>query len=136
MIRVGFVSLFAVFYFILARKWVDDLLIRISFLNLLYCFAGLSEWISFLFSSFIFFDVPVFFLGIFVCLSAAPCPRCGHDKAYFKTMQIRSADEPESRFYRCVKWYHTPLCLCIHRSLRPPPKKTKAKIYLYINVAL
>ncbi|KAG7528042.1 Transcription factor S [Arabidopsis thaliana x Arabidopsis arenosa] len=33
----------------------------------------------------------------------APCPRCGHDKAYFKSMQIRSADEPESRFYRCLK---------------------------------
>ncbi|KAF8107155.1 hypothetical protein N665_0126s0071 [Sinapis alba] len=37
----------------------------------------------------------------------APCPRCGHDKAYFKTMQIRSADEPESRFYRCVKCEQT-----------------------------
>ncbi|VVA89680.1 unnamed protein product [Arabis nemorensis] len=33
----------------------------------------------------------------------APCPRCGHNKAYFKSMQIRSADEPESRFYRCLK---------------------------------
>uniref|UniRef100_A0A1J3DJL8 DNA-directed RNA polymerase subunit n=1 Tax=Noccaea caerulescens TaxID=107243 RepID=A0A1J3DJL8_NOCCA len=31
------------------------------------------------------------------------CPRCGHDKAYFRSMQIRSADEPESRFYRCLK---------------------------------
>ncbi|EOA32313.1 hypothetical protein CARUB_v10015575mg [Capsella rubella] len=33
----------------------------------------------------------------------APCPRCGHDKACFKSMQIRSGDEPESRFYRCLK---------------------------------
>ncbi|XP_010542786.1 PREDICTED: DNA-directed RNA polymerase III subunit RPC10 [Tarenaya hassleriana] len=33
----------------------------------------------------------------------AVCPRCNHDRAYFKSMQIRSADEPESRFYRCLK---------------------------------
>lgn len=31
------------------------------------------------------------------------CPECGHDKAYWWMQQTRSADEPSTRFYRCVK---------------------------------
>jgi len=31
------------------------------------------------------------------------CPECGHDKAYFWTKQTRASDEPETKFYRCVK---------------------------------
>uniref|UniRef100_A0A7S2STF7 DNA-directed RNA polymerase subunit n=1 Tax=Rhizochromulina marina TaxID=1034831 RepID=A0A7S2STF7_9STRA len=31
------------------------------------------------------------------------CPACGHDEAYFMQIQIRSADEPMSSFYKCVK---------------------------------
>mmetsp|Transcript_63936 Transcript_63936/g.152467 ORF Transcript_63936/g.152467 Transcript_63936/m.152467 type:complete len:110 (-) Transcript_63936:74-403(-) len=30
------------------------------------------------------------------------CPRCGHKLAYFFTLQIRSADEPATRFYMCA----------------------------------
>jgi DNA-directed RNA polymerase III subunit RPC11 len=30
------------------------------------------------------------------------CPACGHGEAYFKQLQIRSADEPMSVFYRCT----------------------------------
>ncbi len=33
----------------------------------------------------------------------AHCPGCGHDKAYWWMRQTRSADEPTTRFYRCVK---------------------------------
>ncbi|MFH1820957.1 MAG: transcription factor S [Methanobacteriota archaeon] len=33
----------------------------------------------------------------------AHCPSCGHDKAYWWMRQTRSADEPTTRFYRCVK---------------------------------
>ena len=33
----------------------------------------------------------------------ANCPGCGHDKAYWWLRQTRSADEPTTRFYRCVK---------------------------------
>ena len=33
----------------------------------------------------------------------ASCPSCGHDKAYWWLRQTRSADEPTTRFYRCVK---------------------------------
>jgi len=33
----------------------------------------------------------------------ANCPSCGHDKAYWWMRQTRSADEPTTRFYRCVK---------------------------------
>ena len=33
----------------------------------------------------------------------ADCKYCGNEKAYFWTMQTRSADEPETRFFRCVK---------------------------------
>jgi DNA-directed RNA polymerase III subunit RPC11 len=29
------------------------------------------------------------------------CPKCGNDKAYFKQIQIRSADEPSTLFYKC-----------------------------------
>lgn len=35
------------------------------------------------------------------------CPECGHEKAYWWMQQTRSADEPTTRFYRCVKCKHT-----------------------------
>ncbi|ODV82463.1 putative RNA polymerase III subunit C11 [Suhomyces tanzawaensis NRRL Y-17324] len=37
--------------------------------------------------------------------TAAQCPRdsCGGTKAYFYQLQIRSADEPMTTFYKCVK---------------------------------
>jgi len=35
------------------------------------------------------------------------CKKCGHDKAYFWTMQTRSSDESETKFYKCVKCSHT-----------------------------
>jgi transcription factor S len=31
------------------------------------------------------------------------CEKCGHGVAYFWTQQTRAADEPETRFFRCVK---------------------------------
>ncbi|KAJ2515606.1 RNA polymerase III C11 subunit, partial [Coemansia sp. RSA 1939] len=31
----------------------------------------------------------------------AMCEKCGHDKAYFMQLQIRSADEPMTLFYPC-----------------------------------
>ncbi|KAI9168598.1 RNA polymerase III C11 subunit [Blastocladiella emersonii ATCC 22665] len=30
-----------------------------------------------------------------------PCPKCEHPRAYFLQIQIRSADEPMSTFYKC-----------------------------------
>ncbi|PKA53470.1 hypothetical protein AXF42_Ash020893 [Apostasia shenzhenica] len=33
--------------------------------------------------------------------TAATCPRCHHGEAYFRQMQIRSADEPMTSFYKC-----------------------------------
>ena len=33
----------------------------------------------------------------------ATCPNCNHKEAYFMQMQIRSADEPMSIFYKCCK---------------------------------
>ncbi len=30
------------------------------------------------------------------------CPECKHDRAYYIEMQIRSADEPATIFYKCV----------------------------------
>lgn len=40
--------------------------------------------------------------------TAAQCPidSCGGDKAYFFQLQIRSADEPMTTFYKCVKCGH------------------------------
>lgn len=31
------------------------------------------------------------------------CPACGHDQAYWWMRQTRAADEPSTRFYKCVK---------------------------------
>ncbi len=31
------------------------------------------------------------------------CPKCKHKKAYFWTMQTRSSDEAETKFFKCVK---------------------------------
>jgi len=33
----------------------------------------------------------------------ARCPDCQHDTAYFMQIQIRSADEPMTCFYKCCK---------------------------------
>ncbi|GIU72602.1 MAG: DNA-directed RNA polymerase subunit M [Candidatus Nitrosocaldaceae archaeon] len=35
------------------------------------------------------------------------CPKCGHDTAVWWMLQTRSADEPTTQFYRCVKCNHT-----------------------------
>lgn len=31
------------------------------------------------------------------------CPKCKHNEAYFWTIQTRSSDEPETKFFKCVK---------------------------------
>lgn len=35
------------------------------------------------------------------------CPKCKHKEAHFWTMQTRSGDESETKFYRCKKCKHT-----------------------------
>ena len=35
------------------------------------------------------------------CFPLVRCPACGHCEAFFKQLQIRSADEPMTNFYRC-----------------------------------
>lgn len=35
------------------------------------------------------------------------CPECSHNKAYWWMSQTRGADEPTTRFYKCVKCEHT-----------------------------
>ncbi|OWT33553.1 transcription factor S [Methanobrevibacter sp. 87.7] len=35
------------------------------------------------------------------------CPECGHNKAYFKLLQTRSADEAPTRIFTCVKCKHS-----------------------------
>ena len=37
-----------------------------------------------------------------VAKTEATCPKCEGSKAYFKQIQIRSADEPSTIFYKCV----------------------------------
>ena len=34
------------------------------------------------------------------------CAKCEHDRAFFLMIQIRSADEPMSIFYRCCSCGH------------------------------
>ena len=36
-------------------------------------------------------------------LTDEKCPKCGHGKAYYKLVQTRSADEPETKFLKCEK---------------------------------
>ena len=35
------------------------------------------------------------------------CKECKHDKAYFCTVQTRSSDEAETKFFKCVKCGYT-----------------------------
>jgi transcription factor S len=35
------------------------------------------------------------------------CSKCQNDTAYYWTQQTRSADEPETRFFKCIKCGHT-----------------------------
>jgi DNA-directed RNA polymerase subunit M len=35
------------------------------------------------------------------------CPECGNNKAYWWTVQTRSADEPMTTFFRCTRCKHT-----------------------------
>lgn len=35
------------------------------------------------------------------------CPKCKHHSAYFWTLQTRSSDEPETKFFKCEKCGHT-----------------------------
>ena len=35
------------------------------------------------------------------------CAECGNEQAYFWTVQTRSGDEAETRFFRCTKCEHT-----------------------------
>lgn len=34
------------------------------------------------------------------------CPECGHEEAYYWLQQTRAADEPSTRFYKCVRCGH------------------------------
>ena len=34
------------------------------------------------------------------------CPKCDHNEAFWILRQMRGSDEPESRFYTCVKCGH------------------------------
>jgi DNA-directed RNA polymerase subunit M len=35
------------------------------------------------------------------------CEKCGHNRCYFWTLQTRSSDESETKFFKCVKCGHT-----------------------------
>ena len=35
------------------------------------------------------------------------CKKCGHEKSYFWTVQTRSSDEAETKFFQCVKCGNT-----------------------------
>ena len=35
------------------------------------------------------------------------CPKCGNEKAYYWTQQMRAGDEPETKFLKCTKCRHT-----------------------------
>lgn len=39
--------------------------------------------------------------------TAADCPKCSHNEAYYWTLQTRRGDEGATEFYRCVKCKHT-----------------------------
>jgi DNA-directed RNA polymerase subunit M len=37
----------------------------------------------------------------------ASCKKCGHNKAFFWTVQTRSGDEAETKFFKCTKCHNT-----------------------------
>ena len=39
--------------------------------------------------------------------TAASCPKCEHNEAYYWTVQTRRGDEGATEFYRCVVCKHT-----------------------------
>jgi transcription factor S len=39
-------------------------------------------------------------------LTDAECPKCGHKKAHYWTVQTRAGDEPETKFLKCEKCKH------------------------------
>lgn len=43
----------------------------------------------------------------FLPITEEKCKKCKHPKAYFWTMQTRSADEAETKFFKCTKCSHT-----------------------------
>jgi hypothetical protein len=43
---------------------------------------------------------------VLMLLSAVTCPNCSAGQAYFMEVQIRSADEPATIFYKCVECAH------------------------------
>lgn len=50
--------------------------------------------------------LPITLAHLLVCamlVITARCPHCEHTKAYFMQIQIRSADEPSTTFYKCVQ---------------------------------
>ena len=40
-------------------------------------------------------------------VTAETCPKCNNKEAYFWSTQMRSADESETRFFRCTKCKQT-----------------------------
>jgi DNA-directed RNA polymerase subunit M len=40
-------------------------------------------------------------------VTKATCPKCGHNEAYYWTVQTRRGDEGATEFYRCTKCKHT-----------------------------
>lgn len=41
-----------------------------------------------------------------VAQTEATCPECNNHKAYYQELQTRSADEPATLFFKCVKCGH------------------------------
>lgn len=39
-------------------------------------------------------------------LTEVDCPKCGHKKARYWTIQTRAGDEPETKFMKCEKCRH------------------------------
>lgn len=40
-------------------------------------------------------------------VTTAICPKCGNDKAYYFSAQMRAGDEAETRFLKCTKCGYT-----------------------------
>ncbi|NLL94424.1 MAG: transcription factor S [Thermoplasmatales archaeon] len=45
--------------------------------------------------------------GAFLPKTRIKCPECSNPEAYYTIRQTRSADEPETRIYRCCKCQHS-----------------------------
>ncbi|PVU85391.1 hypothetical protein BB560_007037 [Smittium megazygosporum] len=90
---------------VLKRKQIDDVLGGANAWQNVDSIQSKSTWS--LFKALVLFLLCLVLFSILISPFfddfAAVCPKCEHERAYFMQIQIRSADEPMTTFYKCCQ---------------------------------